>query len=245
MSDPYLTEWRPREYLRQYYETPHVAEDERANFAFGGRHLAGAGRRFARAVEVGCGPTLHHAALLARHADRLFLADYLPGNLAEVRRSLAGDPGAHDWRVYFGGLPGGADGDPMPLLRERVAGLLPADVRDPRPLGEVAPFDLVASYYCLECVSGDRADWRRFLANVAGLVAPGGVLLLGALRRCREYHVLDRTFPTAFIDEADFAAGLPALGFDPAATVVEAVPVAEWAGQGFDSICCVWTQKRG
>lgn len=75
------------------------------------------------------------------------------------------------------------------------------------------------------------------------MVAPGGVLLLGVLCRCREYHVFGRAFPTAFVDEADFAVELPALRFNPAATLIEAVPVAEWAGQGFESICCVWAGK--
>ena len=56
--------------------------------------------------------------------------------------------------------------------------------------------------------------------------------------------MLDRTFPTAPVDEAEFAAELPRLGFDPARTVIETVPVAEWAGQGFESICCVWAMKE-
>jgi SAM-dependent methyltransferase len=243
MSDPYLTDWNPGEYLRQYYATSHVSAAEFAHYAFARRHFERTGRRFGRAVEVGCGPTLHHAALIVPHVDHLTLTDYLPANLAEVRRWLDAEPDAHDWGVYFSGLSAAAD--PMPLLRERVQALLPVDVRHLRPLGGMPPFDLVASYYCLECVSGEQDEWRQRLANVSRLVAPGGVLLLGALRRCHEYHVLGRVFPTALVDESDFAAELPNLGFAPAGTVIEAAPVAEWAGQGFDSICCVWAVKGG
>jgi hypothetical protein len=244
VSDPYLTDWTPGEYLRQYYTTPHVAEDERANVAFAARQFAAAGRTFPRAVEVGCGPTLHHAVMLAPRVDQLFLADYLPGNLNEVRKVFDGHPDAHDWGVYLNGLLPG-ETDPLALTRGKVAGLLPVNVRDAHPPGDLPPFDLFASYYCLECVSGEREEWRQRLANVCGLVAPGGVLLLGSLRRCHEYHVLDRVFPTAFVDESDFAAELPKLGFDPTAMVIESAPVAEWAGQGFDSICCVWAVKGG
>lgn len=244
MTDPYRTLWEPQAYLRQYYATPHVAEDERANIAFALRQFGRVGRRFARAIEVGCGPTLHHALLIAPHVDVLHLADYLVANLEEVRRSLAGEPDSHDWGVYLSGLQA-AEGtvwsDRWQSLRERVSRFAEIDVRRPQS----PAYDLVASYYCAECVAGEREQWRLSLAGLAGLVAPGGVLLLAALRRCRAYHVLGRVFPTAFIDETDFAAELPALGFDSAATVIEIVPIEEWSGQGFDSICCVWAARHG
>lgn len=157
-SGVYERLWDPREYLRQYYAIPHVSEDERAHIAFARRQFARAGRRFARAVEVGCGPTLHHALLLAAHVDALWLADYLPANLEECRRSLAGEPGAHDWGVSVSGMQPAAVADPWQVLRERVAGLLPVDVLAARPLGADDSFDLVASYYCIECAGGARSS---------------------------------------------------------------------------------------
>ena len=242
-ADVYDRLWQPKAYLRQYYATSHVAEDEQANIAFARRLFQEAKRTFPLALEVGCGPTLHHAMLLAPYVGELHLADYLAGNLAEISESLAGNVGAHDWGVYLGGLrqiEGGAADDRWHLLQERVSRLIQMDLRQPQS----GAYDLVASYYCAECVASTQLEWRQCLASLAGLLSPGGVLLLGVVRRCRSYNICGTVFPASSIDEEDLAGILPSLGFDQATIVIEAVPVAEWSEQGFDGICCVWAQKR-
>jgi SAM-dependent methyltransferase len=251
MTDPYQTAWDPRAYLRQFYADPRVAADEQAQLAFAARKLRAAGRRFPKVLEVGCGPTVHHAAALAPYADEIHLSDYLPANLAEVRRALAGDPAAHDWTVYLGGClaaEGSADADPVARLRllaERVTTLQPADLREPETLGRPGSYDLVASYYCLEAVARSRDEWARGLGHLARLLRPGGVLLLGAMRRCREYRVFDRPFPVIPVDEADFAAELARFEFAPARTEITVAPAGDWAGHGFDTVCCVWAERPG
>jgi hypothetical protein len=242
-ADIYDRLWDSREYLRQYYSTPEVADDEIANIAFARKQFAKAGRAFPRAIEVGCGPTLHHAMLLAPYVGRLDLADYVPDNLAEVRKSLDEAPGAHDWSVYLKGMiaPGGASADELWALVKAHAGeLRQMDIRQ----SQVGAYDLVASYYTAECVAETQAEWRQCLATLAGLVAPGGVLLLGVVRHCRAYNVCGQVFPATYVDEADFANVLPTLGFDADSLVIEVAPVAEWVDQGFDSICCVWATKK-
>lgn len=248
--NPYLTEWDPSAYLRQYLSTPQVSEDEQANFEFAVAAFRRSGRRFGVAVEVGCGPTLHHAFALVPHVEELHLTDYLPENLQEVRRYLSAEPDAHNWDAYISGVLT-AEGEAAPrclrererLLRQRVTTLKAVDIRMLPPLADHGKYDLVASYYCAECVATTQEEWRRYLANICVLIAPGGVLLLGALRRCRAYRVFDRAFPSAYVDELDFAAALPALGFATSATTIRAVPVMEWSSQGFESICCVWAEK--
>lgn len=91
------------DYLRQFYSTPEVSDDEAAMFR-GIAETIGRGRSFPCAVEIGCGPTLHHAFALAPLVGELHLAEYLPGNRTEVRKWLDGDPAAHDWDVYFRGV---------------------------------------------------------------------------------------------------------------------------------------------
>lgn len=241
-ADIYDRLWDSREYLRQYYATPEVADDETANIAFARRQFANADRAFPRAIEVGCGPTLHHAMLLAPYIGRLDLADYVPDNLAEIRKSLDGAPDAHDWSVYLQGMiePGGASAEELwALVKARVGELRQMDIRSP----QAGAYDLVASYYTAECVAGTQDEWRQCLATLAGLVAPGGVLLLGVVRHCRAYNVCGQVFPATYVDERDFATVLPTLGFDADTLVIEVAPVAEWIDQGFDSICCVWAIK--
>lgn len=251
--DVYEREWDPQAYLKQYYSTPYVPDDSQAVLAFVNEQLSLQPSGYDRAVEFGCGPTLYTALALTPHVRHLHLADYLPGNLDEVRRWLAGEPEAHDWGVYVRYILEQERGrqptaDEMASreaeLRDKVASLLHADICQPEPLGGPRVFDLVASFFCIEAVSPDRGQWEAYLGRLSSLVAPGGSMVLAAVRQCSGYEVLGRTFPAARVDEADFLRVLPLLGFDPGGMVVRVVPITEWAAEGFESICCVWATKH-
>ena len=243
--------WIPKAYLQQFYSTAHVSGDEQANFRFLNAGLKQMDRLFDRAIEVGCGPTLHHAMAAAPYVDELHLADYMAANLDEIRLWLTGEAQQHDWDVYFRGLLDveGCD-DPFTLenrkevLRQRITALKIADVRRNQPLDDGSTYDLVLSFYCVEAVATSRDEWRQCLSNLCRLVAPGGVLFLSAVRQCHAYHVQNTTFRTACIDEGDFASVLPELGFAPAKTEIRAVATADWSEQGFDGICCVRCEKN-
>jgi SAM-dependent methyltransferase len=253
-SDAYHRLWEPREYLRQYYTTEGLAEDEQAIADFLTRKLRDADRRFSRALEFGCGPTVHHAAILAPYVDELHLADYLPENLAEVRKWLDGSPGAHDWDGQLMGVltiedPAGDLGARLDQrkrdLRRAVTELKSGDARRQPSVagGGSGGYDLIATFFTVECVDADKAAWERNLANVCTLVRPGGVFTCATLRRANEYHVFDRTFPTAHVDEGDYARVLSAYGFDPARTTADGIEIRQWAEQGFDGICIIWAEK--
>ena len=253
LPDVYEREWSPRDYLQQYYSTPYVPDDSQTVLAFLKEHLTHRRSGYSRAVEFGCGPTLYTALALIPHVEQLHLADYLPNNLDEVQRWLAGEPKAHDWGVYvryileqeYGRPPTADEVTAREVeLRGKVVGLHQCDIRQPHPLGRPQVFDLVASFFCIEAVSSDRGEWELFLERLASMVAPGGSMMLAAVRRCTGYEVLGRLFPAARVDETDFLRVLPKLGFDLGELVVRAVPIAEWAAEGFDSICCVWATKR-
>ena len=90
-------DWVPGEYLAGYYRE--VEADELETIAF----FVQAMRETKPGEPVlffGVGPTLHHVFLAAPHASEIHLADYLPGTRREIKRWLARDPGAHDWRPF-------------------------------------------------------------------------------------------------------------------------------------------------
>jgi hypothetical protein len=252
MRDTYRQRWNAREYLRQYYSTP-ITADDAANTRFAVRELRGLGRRFGRALEFGCGPTVHHVLPLVPFVDQLTLADFLPENLDEVRLWLASSAEAFDWDTWLSGTLAiedetrGAPADDLPqrkaLMRRVASRLVHGDILRDDPTADGETYDLVASYYCLECVGIERADWAACLARLTRKVSPGGVLLMGALRRTQHYHVFDREFPVATIDESDFAAELPRLGFSVEQTLIEVASVPEFSDQGFDAVCCVRALK--
>jgi SAM-dependent methyltransferase len=250
----YDAHWSAASYLRQYYSAG-VSADELANARFVSRQLRQLGRKYEACLEFGCGPTVHHLVNLVPYVGKIRMADYLPENLAEVRRWLGNDPLAFDWDPWLRGMmmaeeesPLGEDpevelGRRKALMRSLVTQVGGADVRLPDPLNDGETFDLIGTWYCLECVGSDREAWRLYLRNLTSRLKPGGVLMLGALRQTTSYHVLGRVLSVTPIGEKDFMLELPKLGYSPGGLEVEVVPVPEFVEQGFDSICCVRAVK--
>lgn len=120
-------------------------------------------------------------------------------------------------------------------LRRKVTALKHCDLRNDDPLGDGVRYDLVATFYCAECVAPDRAGWAQRMERLLKLVRPGGSVFLAAVRNCDRYAVAGRWFDVARVNEADFAEVFARHGFGE--VMGEAVPVPDWAGEGFDSIC--------
>jgi hypothetical protein len=202
-------EWDPRRYLADYYAA--VEPDERHTIAY----LVGIADGLPPAQSVlvfGAGPTVHHAVPFALRARVIDLSDFLPDNLLEIERWIARQAGAHDWRPFVQHAltcAGEAADDRAVVEREaqtraRIGRLLPSDLRRAAPLGdEPSGYDVVVSTYCADSATDDKATWALYMARIATLVRPGGLLVVAALRRCRGYRVGGRTFPSANIDEAD------------------------------------------
>lgn len=246
----YRQSWDAKAYLRQYYTTPTLAGDDWISLPFLAEWLRGR-PPVGRALEVGCGPVPYRAALFGA-AGEIHLADYLPANLDEVRLWLDDLPGQHNWDVFLGEALsiisplGGSEVQSFKRrLRSQITRLVPCDLWQPLPLGAPAAYELVTSFYCAEAVTSSVSDWERIVANLAGLVAPGGRLFVAAVRNADHYRVFEATFPAARVSETDWARLLPALGFDPARTRIDVATVPDWVDEGFDSICVIRAEKRG
>jgi len=232
-------DWVPGEYLADYYSR--LEPDEVATIEF-----------FVEAMEhvdrgepvllFGTGPTLHHVFLAAGVASEIHLADYLPGNLAEIERWLRRDPGAHDWRPFVRHTlecegvrsPTEADVDRREeLTRAKITRLLPADARHPQPLGD--RYATVISAYCADSATSDRATWELFMRHITGLVRPGGTFVTAALRRAGHYAVAGKRFPSASVDEHDLRAVLEP-EFDTRRGALEVREVGEHEALGYSSI---------
>ncbi len=224
-------DWATDAYLAEYFSV--VEPDERELIAFLTRSMAHVDRAMPM-LQFGTGPVLSCVFPAAPHASEIHLAEYLPANRAAIARWLASDPDAHDWRPFVRhALRCEGVRDPslaeirqrVALSRARIRRLLPCDVRRPEALvpGADPSYATVVSAFCADSITADRATWRVYMRRIAGLVRPGGVLLVAALHRATWYEVGGRRFPSADIDAADMRDVLePAL--DVAALEVHPVP---------------------
>lgn len=249
-ADVYEQQWQPQDYLRQYYSKPYISDDERCHLTFLAKGLQRLSRKYRLGVEVGCGPTIHHAMPLIDYVDEIHMSDLLSNNLDEVRLWLNDDPRAHRWDAYLSAVVDSEDGrirEPLECrkqaMRQRVTRLIPADLREPSSLGMGEIYDLILAYYCLENVATSLQEWRLLLRSLCNQLKPGGVLFMGAALHCHEYHVLNRSFPCVPLDLKDFADALPTLGFPSAQTEITVNDNISWETQGIKSICCIRAEK--
>jgi hypothetical protein len=237
------TDWVPQDYLRDYYSV--VEPDERETIAFFVDAMEEA-PAFEPVLFFGTGPTLHHVFLAAPRAAEIHLADYLPANLEEIERWLRRDPAAHDWSDFVRytleceGLTAPTDDDVArreELTRSKVTQLLQVDARRSVPLDR---YPTVVSAYCADSATDDRSTWETFMANIVDLVAPDGLFITSALRRCRSYLVGDKRFPSANVDEHDLRRVLER-GFNPR---VEVRHLEGHEAQGYSGIVLAAAPRR-
>ena len=246
-SNLYETEWSPADYLKEYYSDGITGEDA-ATVLFVIEFLREKAQKFDRMVEFGCGPTIHNVSPFLPYVGRVYMAEFLASNRKEVGKVLQGE--GHDWSVYlsqilaFEGKTSEAEIEArMQMFRAKIAGLLPCNALKRNPLGNQRTFPLVSSFFCLECIQQEKEVWRQAMRNLSSLVAPGGWLILSALRNADRYMVCGREFPATHINEKDMLGALIACGFNPKTINVKVCPCDERAEEGFSSIVVASAQK--
>ena len=228
----------------EYYSR--VEPTERHTLRFVVNALA-ALRPGALALEFGCGPTVHHLVPLAARAAEIHAADLLPDNLRAIRRWQMGAADSHDWSAFtretlrLEGIESPSAHDIFmreDLVRRRLTRCVLGDARLQHPLGPqfARRYDCVISLFCADSATSSLADWMRYTRNITSLLAPGGLLVLAALRHCRSYFVGGVRFPSPCIDERHLQLALNAAGLAREQQAIEVAEVPDQRSHGFDSI---------
>jgi hypothetical protein len=249
MTENDFSTWIPSEYLSEYYRRLDPDEHHAIRFFVEQQRDV----RANPCVCFGSGPTLHHVFAVAPHTDALYLADYLPENLAEIERWRLRQPGAHDWRPFvrytleceFGRAPSEHElNEREELTRSRIAGLLHGDASLSDPLGPKfrGSFGLVLSPFCADSITNDLVRWHDYCRNIASLVKPGGRFLTAALRACARYRVGARWFPSANVGEADLRSVLER-DFRNDSVLVAVAETPELIDSGYVSILLARAEK--
>lgn len=207
-----FVEWIPGDYLRDYYS--YVEPDEEATI----KYLVEVSKKIpkdATLLEFGSGPTLHHIFPVIPHVKEVHLADYLEKNLDEIKKWQRKDNGMHSWKPFVEYTLKCEGIEPTEATvnkrkeetRRKITRYEQADAGHTDPLGKEmrGGYDVVYSCYCADSATGDKDTWFTYMRNIISLVAPGGYFVTTALRKAKYYKVGDRYFPSANVDEHDFA----------------------------------------
>jgi len=250
MKNVYKTAWSPRAYLTQYYTTPKIAEDEFYILKFIINFFKNKKLHFDEMIEVGCGPTIHHALPFVPYVDKIYMADFLNENLLEIKKWVSGKSNAHDWNPYVRGLSQ-LEWHKQNLatrrtreFRKKLSGLLKCNIFRASPIGSKKQFGLVTSFYCLECASQSKNQWVKSFKNISSLVSQNGWIIVSALRNAKHYLVNKEEFPATSIRESDIHSALLKNGFSPDTIKIEVHKVGMWESEGFESILIACAQKR-
>jgi hypothetical protein len=236
-----IDDWNPDAYLDHEYGGTEIAASLTRIFRFVSSQLRRIGRQFDSALEFGCGPTLHNAAVSVPWTRRLDLADRNPDNLERLRRWLANRADAHDWTSLIGGAGGvlEAENDGQPasptelagrqaLMRERIH-VRGADILATLPLGEPVKYPLVTTYFCLEWVTPTIEGWRTHLARLVTLLEDGGWLVMAVSLETHFCIIDGRTFRSAFLSQQTIAQALTDIGLDASTIQSEVIPLDDAA----------------
>ena len=244
--------WLPDRYLADYYSKLEPMEKHTLRFLLDSLRDE---PTVERALDFGAGPTLHHAMALATHARELHVSDLMPENLRAILRWLRAAPGAHDWSAHTREilrLEGHTSPDEFQvtarahLLRARTTRILTADARRADTLGGAGSgrYGCVTTFFCADSSTGDFLEWQRCVRNIAALVAPGGLLIMGALRCCKSWRLGNTWLPSPCIDERHLQFLLDCAGFAERERVIEIVALPDQRPNGFESMLLVRARAR-
>ena len=237
-------QWDPKKYLRQYYAGPKVTEDEVFVLKYLIEFLAQHKEGFNEAIEVGCGPTIHHSIPLVPHINKIYFADFVQSNLGEIRSWMESSPEAHNWGVHFEEVLALEGLKPTPELmkarahelRGKVADLIPCDVHSDSPIKRNSTFDLVTSFFCVDSITSSKQDYARAMGNLFSLIRPGGWMVMSALGGAKHYQVENLSFPSVQLREQELHQILSNGPFIPSSIEVSTIKVGVFANEGFGSI---------
>ena len=239
------------EYVATFYGDHPPTEDERAVLSFLTTHAARISGQ-PRMLEVGCGPTIHHVFPFVPHVSAIDMADYLPENLAAVRRWQRRAPGAYSWRQYarlsleLQQRP--TSDEEVDRLeadaRARLGRLLRCDLKQQTILARRRTYPVVGAFYCTEEVGISIPRWECVMEHLGRTVSPGGMLFLSCLQDTDFYLVGETRYPCARITEEDVRRALPSLGFDMETSAIESVTLESQREAGLVGVVLVAARKR-
>jgi hypothetical protein len=204
-------------------------------------------------LDFGGGPTIYPLISAVGRVGDVHFSDYLEDNLQEVRKWLAGDPAAFDWREFVRRAIECETGTPCSEadvsrreaeMRRLVTRVMRCDASRTPPIADLASlYDVIVTNFCAESATSDHWQWQTFVTNIVSLLKPGGTLIMSALRGGSRYAVGSRWFPAVDISEEDLRELLEETGFAEKHVELRTVP-ADRPTRDYDGLILVVARKE-
>ena len=145
-----------------------------------------------KVLEYGAGPTIFTVISTARRASEIVLADVAESNRRALWKWLRRDPTAFNWSPFFDHVVQKLEGKGEEEAREReeklrqvVKDVIHCDINEDPPVqkGFEGPYDVVMDSWCLPYACETREAYEKGIAKLAGLLKPGGTLMIFASQR--------------------------------------------------------------
>lgn len=235
--------WDPKEYLDTFFRE--IGPDTQETLKFINRELeANKNHIYESALDFGSGPTPIISLAIEPYVQKIDIADFLPSNLAEIKKWLKNEPNAFNWDSSLREILKieGHTANLESLVRTRSQNLrekaytILCDASLKYPLKEPrGQYPLVLSVFCADSATSSKNTWREYMHNISNLVAPTGKLLVAALKKCKSYRVGNNFFPSANIDEGDLE-NLFDDSFIKSEQKIESCNTESCAEQGFENL---------
>jgi DNA-binding Xre family transcriptional regulator len=243
--------WDADEYLNTYFSASALGTDSFEAWKFLARELKALEGTPKKILDFGAGPTLFGTIPCAQYATEIHVCDYLECNLEAIQRWVDQDQNMFDWgncisevlKIEGAEISEESVTAREKLLRSKITKLQKCDAGKSPAIEGAEKYSLIISTYCVDSATNSKETWQLYMKNLLALLDDSGVMLLTALRNCKDYKVGDASFPCADIDEHDMEEVLKMNGFTNQYTI-EICEALDCEEEGFTGLMFVKIQKN-
>ena len=241
--------WDPILSLNQYFPEDKVSSDEIEILKFISDFLKMGDKHFSRILDFGTGPVIHRLFPFTKYTDKIYIAEYLPESLREIKKWKENRHGSRNWNFYVKKVleiektksDTSAIEKRKSLLRKKMFRLIKGDIFKTRPLVKPMQFPLVISFYCLDSITRSKKIWYKLMSHLSSLVCKDGWLIISALRNTNYSILGDTKMPNVKLNEKDIRLALEGLGYK---TIdIKVINAKIWSGFGILSVMIAKARK--
>ena len=202
-------------------------------------------------MDFGAGPVIHRLFSFVPYVNKIYIAEYLPESLAEIKRWKKSHIKSRNWDFYIKKILSIENKTVTQniiikrreQLKNKIFKLLIGDAFRKKPLRRDYQFPLVTSFYCVDAITDSKKVWFKLMENLSSLVSPNGWLIISALRNTDHSFLGNKKMINVKLNERDMKLALSKLGFEDSTIDIKVINAKMWSDFGVTSVMIAKAQK--